>query len=37
MYHDLHELSVSLTKLLTDLQEHPDKYMKPGLIRVKLF
>jgi phospholipid/cholesterol/gamma-HCH transport system substrate-binding protein len=37
MYHDLHELSVSLTTLLTDLQEHPDKYMKPGLIRVKLF
>jgi len=37
MYHDLHELSVSLTKLLTDLKEHPDKYMKPGLIRVKLF
>jgi len=23
--------------LLTDLQEHPDKYMKPGLVRVKLF
>jgi phospholipid/cholesterol/gamma-HCH transport system substrate-binding protein len=37
MYHDLHELSVSLTTLLTDLKEHPDKYMKPGLIRVKLF
>jgi phospholipid/cholesterol/gamma-HCH transport system substrate-binding protein len=37
MYHDLHELSVSLTKLLTDLKEHPDKYMKPGLVRVKLF
>ena len=37
MYHDLHELSVSLTTLLKDLQEHPDKYMKPGLIRVKLF
>jgi len=36
MYHDLHELSVSLTKLLTDLQEHPDKYVKPGLVRVKL-
>jgi hypothetical protein len=30
-------LSVALTALLTDLQEHPDKYMKPGLIRVKLF
>jgi phospholipid/cholesterol/gamma-HCH transport system substrate-binding protein len=37
MYHDLHALSVALTALLTDLQEHPDKYMKPGLIRVKLF
>jgi phospholipid/cholesterol/gamma-HCH transport system substrate-binding protein len=37
MYHDLHELSVSLTALLTDLKEHPDKYMKPGLIRVKMF
>jgi phospholipid/cholesterol/gamma-HCH transport system substrate-binding protein len=37
MYHDLHELSVSLTTLLTDLKEHPDKYMKPGLVRVKLF
>jgi phospholipid/cholesterol/gamma-HCH transport system substrate-binding protein len=37
MYHDLHELSVSLTALLTDLKEHPDKYMKPGLVRVKLF
>jgi phospholipid/cholesterol/gamma-HCH transport system substrate-binding protein len=37
MYHDLHELSISLTALLKDLQEHPDKYMKPGLIRVKLF
>ncbi len=37
MYHDLHELSVSLTILLTDLKEHPDKYMKPGLVRVKLF
>src|SRR6266699_3258693 len=36
MYHDLHELSVSLTALLTDLKEHPDKYMKPGLVRVKL-
>jgi len=23
--------------LLTDLKEHPDKYMKPGLVRVKLF
>lgn len=37
MYHDLHELSVSLTALLTDLKEHPDKYVKPGLVRVKLF
>ena len=37
MYHDLHELSVSLTTLLKDLKEHPDKYMKPGLIRVRLF
>src|SRR5207247_10890610 len=37
MYHDLHELSVSLTKLLTDAHEHPDKYITPGLIRVKLF
>ena len=36
MYHDLHELSVSLTTLLKDLREHPDKYMKPGLVRVKL-
>jgi phospholipid/cholesterol/gamma-HCH transport system substrate-binding protein len=37
MYHDLHELSVALTTLLTDLKEHPEKYMQPGLIRVKLF
>lgn len=37
MYHDLRALSVALTTLLTDLKEHPDKYMKPGLIRVKLF
>lgn len=37
MYHDLHELSVSLTSLLSDLKEHPDKYMKPGLVRVRLF
>jgi len=37
LYTDLHALSVSLTALLTDLQLHPDKYMKPGLIRVKLF
>jgi phospholipid/cholesterol/gamma-HCH transport system substrate-binding protein len=37
MYHDLHSLSISLTALLTDLKEHPDKYVKPGLIRVKLF
>ena len=37
MYASLRDLSVALTELLTDLQEHPDKYMKPGLIRVKLF
>ena len=37
LYHDLHGLSVALTALLTDLRDHPDKYMKPGLIRVKLF
>ena len=37
LYHDLHALSVSLTALLTDLKEHPDKYMKPGLIRVRMF
>src|SRR5213594_404357 len=37
MYHDLHELSVSLTTLLKDLKEHPDKYMKTGLVRVRLF
>jgi len=37
LYTDLHSLSVALTTLLTDLKEHPDKYMKPGLIRVKLF
>ena len=37
MYHDLHELSVSLTALLTDLKDHPDKYVKPGLVRVRLF
>jgi phospholipid/cholesterol/gamma-HCH transport system substrate-binding protein len=37
LYRDLHELSVSLSALLTDLREHPDKYMKPGVIRVKLF
>lgn len=37
MYANLRDLSVALTALLTDLKEHPDKYMKPGLIRVKLF
>jgi len=37
LYTDLHNLSVALTAMLTDLKEHPDKYMKPGLIRVKLF
>lgn len=37
LYTDLHNLSIALTALLTDLKEHPDKYMKPGLVRVKLF
>jgi phospholipid/cholesterol/gamma-HCH transport system substrate-binding protein len=37
MYKNLRDLSVALTGLLTDLKEHPDKYVKPGLIRVKLF
>src|SRR5882672_3399257 len=37
LYTDLHNLSVSLTAFLTDLKEHPDKYVKPGLIRVKMF
>jgi phospholipid/cholesterol/gamma-HCH transport system substrate-binding protein len=37
MYANLRDLSAALTALLKDLQEHPDKYMKPGLIRVKLF
>jgi len=37
LYTDLHNLSASLTSFLTDLKEHPDKYVKPGLIRVKLF
>ena len=37
LYNDLHGLSVALTALLTDLKEHPDKYMKPGLVRVKMF
>lgn len=37
MYANLRDLSAALTSLLKDLQEHPDKYMKPGLIRVKLF
>jgi phospholipid/cholesterol/gamma-HCH transport system substrate-binding protein len=37
LYNDLHGLSVALTALLTDLRDHPDKYMKPGLVRVKLF
>jgi phospholipid/cholesterol/gamma-HCH transport system substrate-binding protein len=37
MYANLRDLSVALTALLNDLKEHPDKYMKPGLIRVKLF
>ena len=37
MYANLRDLSASLTALLTDLKENPDKYMKPGLVRVKLF
>ena len=37
MYANLRDLSASLTALLTDLKENPDKYMKPGLIRVKMF
>jgi len=37
MYANLRDLSASLTALLTDLREHPDKYMKPGLVRVKMF
>jgi phospholipid/cholesterol/gamma-HCH transport system substrate-binding protein len=37
MYANLRDLSVALTALLKDLKENPDKYMKPGLIRVKLF
>jgi phospholipid/cholesterol/gamma-HCH transport system substrate-binding protein len=37
MYANLRDLSVALTALLKDLKEHPDKYMKPGLIRVKMF
>jgi phospholipid/cholesterol/gamma-HCH transport system substrate-binding protein len=37
MYANLRDLSAALTGLLTDLKEHPDKYMKPGIIRVKLF
>lgn len=37
LYTDLHNLSVSLTSFLTDLREHPEKYVKPGLIRVKMF
>jgi phospholipid/cholesterol/gamma-HCH transport system substrate-binding protein len=36
MYANLRDLSAALTALLTDLKEHPDKYMKPGLVRVKL-
>jgi len=36
LYTDLHNLSVALTALLTDLKEHPDKYMKPGIIRLKI-
>jgi len=37
MYRNLTDLARALTELLTDLKEHPDKYMKPGLVRVKLF
>jgi phospholipid/cholesterol/gamma-HCH transport system substrate-binding protein len=37
MYANLRDLSASLTALLKDLKENPDKYMKPGLIRVKMF
>ncbi|MGH7529566.1 MAG: MlaD family protein [Gemmatimonadales bacterium] len=37
MYAALRDLSVSLTALLTDLREHPDKYLKPGFVRVDLF
>ncbi len=37
LYRDLHDLSVALTALMTDLREHPDKYMKPGVIRVHVF
>src|SRR5881296_3874466 len=37
MYANLRDLSVSLTTLLKDLKEHPEKYAKPGLIRVRLF
>jgi hypothetical protein len=36
MYANLRDLSAALTALLKDLKEHPDKYIKPGLIRVKL-
>src|SRR3989442_5011275 len=34
---NLRHLSVAMTALLKDLKEHPDKYMKPGLVRVRLF
>lgn len=37
MYRNLTDLSRALTELLTDLKQNPDKYMKPGLVRVKLF
>ena len=36
MYANLRDLSASLTALLNDLREHPDKYIKPGLVRVKI-
>lgn len=37
LYHNLHALSAAMTALLTDLRQNPDKYMKPGMVRVKLF
>ncbi len=37
LYVNLRKLSEALAVLLTDLKEHPEKYMQPGLIRVRLF
>lgn len=37
LYVALRDLSTSLSALLTDLKEHPDRYIKPGVVRVKLF